>query len=108
MLIPVPNSHDLAQLPMILCQILETIVIQIAAESHGGQDQNAPVIQTLASMIRTGVRVDIRPNKLHDFITQCMVAIDVLQREKNGYHFVTAFKVQLHALDRTAIQSTLL
>ncbi len=83
----------MTQLPMVLGQILQTVEIKIAAETHGGQHKDLPVIKTFASMIRTGIGVDIVRNQLHDFLARCTVTIDVLQREENGYNLVAAVEV---------------
>ena len=48
---PIPDSHDVPQRPMLFGQVLQFVVIEIATQPYGRQDQNLPVIHPFSSHI---------------------------------------------------------
>ncbi len=107
LLVPVADAHDPPQSPMLFGQILELVVIEVAAEADGGQHEDLPVVHSLAAPLAAGVAVDIPGDHPENTIAQLGLAVDVLQGLKNGDDFVAAVEVQLHVEDRSAIEPRL-
>ena len=51
-LVELADLHDRSQRPMVLGEVLQLVVIQIAAQPHRRQHQDAPVTQPLATSFR--------------------------------------------------------
>jgi len=92
---------------MLFGQILEFVVVEVAAEADGGQHEDLPVVHSLAASFGIGGPVDIPGDRLENPISQFGQAVDVLQGFENGNEFVAAVEIQSHVEDRSAVESRL-
>ena len=104
---PVPDPHDLTQGPVVLSQVLELIVVVVAAQACRRQDQDFPVAQARPAATGAGLPVDIAGDGVENGITHLGPALDVLEGAENRDGFVAAVEVQGHFGDRRTIQTPL-
>jgi hypothetical protein len=104
---PAADSHDLPQGPMVLGEILELVVVAVAAEACRRQHQDFPVAHAGPAAAGAGPPVDIAGDCPENGITYRRLAIDVLQGAENGDCFVAAVEVQKDPGNRRAIQTLL-
>src|SRR5664280_1977750 len=104
---PASDSHDLAQGPMVLGEILELVVVVVAAQAYRRQHQDFPVAHAGPAVAWAGPPVDIAGDCPENGITYCRPAIDVLQGAENGNRLVAAVEVQNDPGNRRTIQTLL-
>ena len=63
---PLADPHDVPQRAVVFSEVLQPIIVEIAAEPHGGQDQDVPVVETLASSLRVGLWIHVLGDQLED------------------------------------------
>jgi hypothetical protein len=105
--VPVADTHHLPQVPMLLGQVLQFVVVEIAAQSHGREHQNLPVVHSFTAHIVTRILVDILRNQIENRISRFRLAVNVLQRGQNGNNFIAAFQIELHAKHTSTIEPLL-
>jgi hypothetical protein len=86
---------------------LKPVIVEVAAQPHGGQHQDGPVVHSFPSAFGAGVPIDIASHRPENVITQLALYVDVLQCHEDGYDFIAAVEVQGHVDDRRAIQPLL-
>jgi hypothetical protein len=62
--LPITDAHDLPQLPMVLGQVLELVVIQVAAQPRRRQDRDFPVVHAAPAALAVAGPVDILAHQL--------------------------------------------
>ena len=85
---------------MLFGQVLQPVVIEIAAQPHGGQHENLPVRQPLPAPVASRRTIDIRSNQREDPVSQFRLRIDVPKCGKNRNDFIPAVQIQINAVDR--------
>jgi hypothetical protein len=68
---------------MILRQVLQGVVIVVAPQTHGRQDQDLPVGQPGAAARGPGVVIDVPLDELQELLTHLGTAVEVLQGGKD-------------------------
>src|SRR4051812_14564553 len=79
---------------MLLGQVLELVVVEVAAESHGGQHKDLPGGQARTTPIGPTGPIDIRGDGLEQVIAELGSAGDVLQGGEPGDDLVAAGGVE--------------
>lgn len=92
--LPVANSHDLPQGPMLLGKVLQFVVVQIAAKSNGCQHGDFPVAKPFASAVVSRILIDILFDKIENPVAERRLAVDMLQTCQDRHNFVAAIQVQ--------------
>src|SRR5438445_11782520 len=92
---------------MLLGQVLQFVIIQVATQTHRCQHDNLPVIHTGPTMLGAGLAVDVLAHEVQDFPPQLAIAVNVLQRPQDGNDFVTTIQIQFDLSDGRAIQARL-
>src|SRR5437899_2993203 len=92
---------------MLLGQVLQFVIIQVATQTHRCQHDNLPVIHTRPTMLGAGLAVDVLAHEVQDFPPQLAIAVNVLQRPQDGNDFVTTIQIQFDLSDGRAIQARL-
>jgi hypothetical protein len=92
---------------MLFREILEFVVVQIAAQPDGGQHRNVPVIKALSPTITARVLIDILRNKTENLVAHLRLAIDVLQAVQDGNDFVATLQIELDFRNGLTIQPPL-
>ncbi len=90
---PITDPHDVPQSAMLFCEIVQLVVVQIAARPHSSQDQNLPIVHPFPSTVISRIGIDILSNQLENGITQLGLAVDVLQGRQDGNDLVSTFQV---------------
>ena len=103
---PIPDSQDVPQVPMLLGQVLQFVVVQIAAQSHRRQHQYLPVVHAFTAEIVTRIVVDILRHQIENRVARFR-AVKVLQRGQDGNNFIAAFQIQLHTQHTSTIEPLL-
>lgn len=106
--VPISDPHDVSEGAMLFGQILQLVIIQFAAGPHGGQDEDLPVVHSLASAVVSRVPLDILGDQIENRVPQFRLAVDVLQSGQDGDDLITTFQIQLDVEYGSAIQSRLL
>jgi len=101
---PVADTHDVSQGSMLLGQVLEFVVVESAAEAHGSEHEDLPVVHSLASVSSAGARVDIPGNGFQNTVSEFRLAVDVLEGFENRYDFIPAVEVQLDIPNGLAVK----
>ena len=69
---------------VLFCQILQFVVIQVAAQSYRGQEEDLPIIKHSTPTVLLCVSVDILLDKPQNLVTQGHVGVEVMQAYKIG------------------------
>jgi hypothetical protein len=75
---PAPEAHDPSQGAMLLGQVLEPVVVEIAAEPDGPQDEDRPVLHPRTAVVGATGPIDIPGDGIEQLIAQFGPAVDVL------------------------------
>lgn len=105
--VPTANAHDLSQGAMILRQVLQLVVIQIAAEPRCGQHDDLPVVHAAPTALSVRPLVDILAHQGQQLTPQLVIRIKVLQRPQDRDDLIPTVQVQLHLVDAKSIQTLL-
>ena len=105
--VPVADAHDLTQGTVLLGQILELVVVEVTAQTHGGQHEDLPVVHATAAPLATRTVVDVLRDRRQNVITQVGLTVDVLQGFENRDDFVAAVEIQPHIQHRLRIKPPL-
>jgi len=97
----------LPQGAVLLGEILEPVVVEVAAQSHRCQHQDGPVVHPLASAAAAGVVVDIAGHRPENLVAQLGLGVDVLEGGENGNDLVAAAEIQPHVGDCGAVHPLL-
>ena len=79
---------------MLLGQVLELVVVEVAAQPHCGQDEDLPVSQAGATAVSPRRPVDVLGDGLEQVIAQHESAVDVLKGGEQGDDLVAAGGVE--------------
>ena len=92
---------------MLFGEILEFVVVEVAAESDGGQDEDRPVVHPRPAAIRIGVRIDILGNRAEQFVAERGLTVDMLQCREDGDDLITAGGVEADVEHGSAAEAKL-
>ncbi len=59
LVLPIADSHDLPHGPMLLSEVLQFVIIEIASQSYRREYRDVPIVQAFASAVAPRVLVDI-------------------------------------------------
>ena len=93
---------------MLLCEVLEFVIVEVATEPNGGQHGDVPVVESFATRVATRVRVDILGDKIQNLISKLRLAVDVLQASQDRDDFISAIQIELHFGNRLTVQPRLI
>src|SRR5512135_428889 len=79
---------------MLLGQVLELVIVEVAAQPHCGQDEDLPVSQAGAPAVSPTRPVDVLGDGLEQVIAQLGSAVDVLKGGEQGDDLVAAGGVE--------------
>lgn len=89
---------------MFLGQVLQFVVIAIAAQAHRAQHQDLPVTEAGPPLEGVAGSIDVLGDERQDFITSSVIGIEMLQGREDGHNFITAVNVEGHLGNRDGIQ----
>ena len=92
---------------MVLRQILQLVVVQVAAQPRRRQDNDLPVVEPAPATLTACPVVDILAHQTQEFAAQLGVLIQVLQSTQNRHDFVAAIQIEFHLGDGKAVQTFL-
>src|SRR5512144_37059 len=92
---------------MLLSQVLEPVVVEVAAEPDGPQDEDRPVLHPRTAVVGATGPVDIPGDGIKQMIAQLGPAVDVLQGFEEGDDLVAAGGVEPDVEDGSAIEPQL-
>ena len=93
LLVPIADAQDLTQLAMIFGQVLQLVVVEVAAQPHRGQDDDFPIVQPFAAERPAGGAVDILADEIEQGLARWFVLVEVLQGLEDGNELVAALQV---------------
>lgn len=106
-LVELANFHDRPQCAMVLGEVMQLVVIQIAPQPHRRQHQDAPITQSLASTIGSRLGRDVTFHQLQNRIADLGRRVNLLQASQNRDQLVSAIEIQHHLRHTAAIQPPL-
>src|SRR5271166_585524 len=92
---------------MLFGQILEPVVVEIAAQPNRPQNKDRPVGHPGTAKVCTGGSVDVLSDCIEQFIAQFGLAVNVLQPFEDGNDLVATRCVEPDLKDRRTIEPTL-
>ncbi|HUT87621.1 MAG TPA: hypothetical protein VMX15_06020 [Candidatus Heimdallarchaeota archaeon] len=98
-----PMNH----LDDLLLHELESVVVEVASQPDGGQDEDLPVVHSRATPLSAGGAVDVPGDRPKDVVAQVGAAVDVLQGPEDGDDFVAAVEIEANVEDRLTIKPLL-
>ena len=107
MIVPIADSHDLSQGAVLFGEVLEFVVVEVAPQPDGGQDEDLPVVHSGAAALSAGGAVDVPGDRPQHVVAQVGAAVDVLQRAEDGDDFVAAIEIEANVEDRLTIKPLL-
>src|SRR4051812_35872781 len=106
-LVPAADAHDEPQGAVLLGEVLEPIVVEVAAQAYGGEDEDGPVVQAGPAAIGAGGGVDILCDGFEELVAEFGPGIDVLQGAEDGDDLITAVGVEPDLGDGRGVESKL-
>ncbi len=107
LVLPVANTHHQPQGAVLLGQVLQFVVIEVAPQADRRQHHDRPVTQPLSAVIGTAARIHIVADQLQNLTPQRRLPIHMLQRSQDGDNLIATVQVQRHGIDGRAIQTRL-
>ena len=109
MVVPPVDPHDLPQGAVPLGQVLELVVVQVAAQADGGEHEDRPVVHPRPPAPAAGGTraVDVGGDRLEDLVAQGGLGVDVAQGREDRDDLVAAVEVQHHVRHRRTAQPLL-
>ena len=104
---PTVDSHDSSQGTMLLGEVLQPIVVEVAAQPYGTEDQDGPVVHPRAALVGTGDPIDVLGDGIEQFVAEFGPAVDVLQSSEDGDDLIAAVGVESDLGDDRAIEPEL-
>ena len=95
------------QRAMVLGQVVQLVVIQIASQPYRRQHQDAPVTQSLASPIGSRLGRDIAFDQLQDRLADLGRRVDLLSGSQNRDQLIPTIEIQHHLRHTVAVQPPL-
>src|SRR5512135_441312 len=92
---------------MLLSQVLEPVVVEIAPEPDGPQDEDRPVLHPRTAAVGAADPIDILGDGIEQGITQGGPGVNVLQGCQDGDDLVSAGGVEPDVEDGCAVESQL-
>ncbi len=83
LVLPIANAHDLPQAAMVFRQVLQLVVIQVAAEPRCRQHRDFPIVHAASAMLAARAAVDILAHQSQQLPPEVSVLIKMLQRSQN-------------------------
>ncbi len=103
--LPIANAHDLPQAPMVFRQVLQLVIIQVAAQPHARQHRDLPIVHAASPTVVVGALVHILAHQTQEFPPQLSIAIQVLQRPQDRDDLISTIQIQSYIADGQAIQT---
>src|SRR3954471_8939925 len=104
---PTVDAHDSSQGTMFLGEVLKPVVVEVAAQPYGAEDQDRPVVHARAALVGTGDRIDVAGDGIEQFVAEFGPAVDVLEGTEDGDDLIAAVGVETDLGDDRAIQPEL-
>src|SRR5512135_282827 len=104
---PTVDAHDSSQGTMLLGEVLQPIVVEVAAEADRPQDKDRPGGHSRAALVGTGDPIDVLGDGIEQFVAEFGPAVDVLQGSEDGDDLIAAVGVEPDIWDDGAIQPEL-
>jgi hypothetical protein len=92
---------------MLLGEVLEPIVVEVAAKPYGAEDQDRPVGHSRSALIGTAGPIDVLGDGIEQFIPELGPAVDVLQASEDGDDLIAAIGVESDIRDDRTIEPKL-
>jgi len=93
--------------PVLLGQVLQFVEVEIAAEAHGRQHDDLPVVHALATALATAVTIDIVADQFQELLSQRRVAVDVLQSAQDRNDLIATLEVKFNVQNGSRVQAGL-
>ena len=106
--LPVANAHHQPQGSVLLRQVLQFVVIEVATQPDRRQHRDRPVTQPDSAMVGTAARIHIVADQIEKLTPQLHLPVDMLQSAQDGDDLVATVQVQRYGIDGRAIQTRLL
>ena len=106
-LVELADFHDRPQRAMVLSEIMQLVVIQIAPQPHRRQHQDAPITQPVTPTIRTRLGRNIAFDQFQNRITELGSRVGLLQASQNRDQLIPTIEIQHHLRHTAAIQPPL-
>jgi hypothetical protein len=104
---PAPDAHDQSQGTMLFGQVLESVVVEVAPEPDGSQDEDGPVRHPRAAAVGAAAPIDVLGDGIEQGIPQFGLGVDVLQGFEDGDDLVAAGGIEPDVEDGGAIETQL-
>src|SRR3954471_1081864 len=106
-LVPAADAHDEPQGLVLLGEVLEPIVVEVAAQAYGGEDEDGPVVQAGPAAIGAGGGVDILCDGFEELVAEFGLGVDVLQGAEDGDDLITTVVVESDLGDGRGVEAKL-
>ncbi len=80
---------------MVLSEVLQLVVIEIATQSHGGQDEHLPIIEARSSNITARICVEVGRDQPTELGSKFGVSEEMLQCRQDWYNLISAIEIEL-------------
>src|SRR5512140_2846599 len=104
---PTVDTQDSSQRTMLLGEVLEPIVVEVAAQPYGAEDQDRPVGHSRSALIGTAGPIDVLGDCIEQFSPELGPAVDVLQASEDGDDLIAAIGVESDIRDDRTIEPKL-
>jgi hypothetical protein len=105
--IPAVNPHDRAECAVFLGQVLKFVVVEIATESDGRENEDGPIVHAWSATIRTRAGIDVLCDGIEDLVAECGLTVNVLQAGEDGNDLVATAGIQRDVEDGSGTESKL-
>jgi hypothetical protein len=92
---------------VLLGQVLEFVVVEIATESDGSENEDGPIVHAWSATIRTRAGIDVLCDGIEDLVAECGPTVNVLQAGEDGNDLVATASIERDVGDGGGTESKL-
>jgi hypothetical protein len=90
-----------------LSEVLKSIVVEIAAQAYGSEDEEGPVVDAGPAVVGAGSGVDIVGDGIEELVAELRLGVDVLQGAEDGDDLIATVDVESDVGDRCRVEAKL-
>jgi hypothetical protein len=92
---------------VLLGEVLEPVIVEVAAQTYGGEDEDGPVVHAGPAPIGAGGGINIVRDGIEDLVSELRLCVDVLQGAEDGDDLIATVVVESDVGDGCGVEAKL-
>jgi hypothetical protein len=92
---------------MLLGEVLEPVIVEVAAKAYGGEDEEGPVVHAGPSPIGAGGGIDVVGYGVEELVAELRLGVDALQGVEDGDDLIATVVVESDVGDGCGVDAKL-